>query len=390
MDINDTKHASTNGMKTDNTRQHCAEICECVWNKIITDYQIPREDEDITRKKVALLVLGAWNTCLDYDSYLEIRTELSEHVDEEEDPFIRTALMTAADLKWQKYREDYKRIGKIDVKTIDGVPRAIVYYCGEPPHRNEINDKVHRFIDSPEIQERLKNLSDEELKQETNKLFEEFISKHRDNLFSEDGGEESHDSDGVYDYPIRASSIYWIYTDGFWVYDRVNKKERLNAILVNHPALVPLCKDADECFRRAERKRDKALEKNKDHDPFSTGVFCGSVPEMIIAIANAFYPTTDIPSFGSVELKEYSKIAGLFTSVFLDGDRDKIDEICAHIKEPGLFRFIHRGLYELNLTGEKLRTTMKILFAWGLLIGLARVSQHPDDYQTDIGEDYDD
>lgn len=75
-------------------------------------------------------------------------------------------LLDAAELKWREYRNDKNIIASAEVKTVNGKPLVIAYLKDESPENSSAFKPFSDLMQSPEIQERLKNTPPEKLEEE--------------------------------------------------------------------------------------------------------------------------------------------------------------------------------------------------------------------------------
>ena len=370
-------------MKPDNTRQHFAEICECICNKIIAEYHIPPEKEAETWTNVAIWARIAWNICVLHKSYPAIQSEIRKQIrviSNDAIPYGPTVMMDVAELKWRGYRDDYKEIGKAEVKTISGYPRAIAYFPGETPDFARFERFTDEYLKTPEVQEYLKGVPADQRIMETQRLTSEYLSKHRAELMQNDDGKEYHYDNGIYDFPIKTSALDHLLTEMVWGTPRKAKMNFFKDILSLNPGLSAISKDAEKCFLLTEQKQKRAYETHTTYDVRTGTAYFGTVPELILAIIKAYFPTTKMPHLTSEALRERSPMAIVLISAYAQQNQELVNDICSKSKEPGLFQFIAQHLSTFNLSGETLALNMRILFSWAFMIGDARAEQHPEEY----------
>ena len=75
-------------------------------------------------------------------------------------------LLDAAELKWREYRNDKNIIASAEVKTVNGKPLVIAYLKDESTENSSAFKPFSDLMQSPEIQERLKNTPQEKPEEE--------------------------------------------------------------------------------------------------------------------------------------------------------------------------------------------------------------------------------
>ena len=163
-------------MSAVNTKQHFAEICECIWDKIRQQEKLDKKTASAMRRFVANFTMIAWNACIMQKTYSDVKKFLNKFAKEKfggEYPALQS-LLDAAELKWREYRDDKDIISYVEVKQINGKPQAIAYLKDECPEISAAVSPFHNFMQSPEVQERLRNISPENLEVEIVKIVAEY------------------------------------------------------------------------------------------------------------------------------------------------------------------------------------------------------------------------
>ena len=166
-------------MSKEDTKRHFAEICESIWSKIEHQERLEKATAEKMRQIVANMAMIAWNMCLIHKSADETKKALRRLAEEKYDgsPCALTPLMDTAELKWLDYRDDHELISKVEVKTVDGKPKAVAYLKGECPEVSSKFAEFQAFLNSPEIQERLRHTSPDKLEEEIGKIAAEYNGK---------------------------------------------------------------------------------------------------------------------------------------------------------------------------------------------------------------------
>ena len=306
---------------------HFAEICETIWSKIEHQERLEKATAEKMRQIVANMAMIAWNMCLIHKSADETKKALRRLAEEKYDgsPCALTPLMDTAELKWLDYRDDHELISKVEVKTVDGKPKAVAYLKGECPEVSSKFAEFQAFLNSPEIQERLRHTSPDKLEEEIGKIAAEYNATLLSPISAGDDADDGDDDDeDTYkrEFPLPREELdlaYQIMREA----PQEEKKKMLAHVLSGHSFLAPLCKNA------------------------ATVKF---VPDVILAVTSA-YPAL-VEGFG----------------------------------EPNLFTFLAETVDGFKLPPKEFKNTLSTLITWGLLIEGARRVEHPDEYE-DLQED---
>ena len=145
------------------TKQAFANICERIWKQILSEDELEPEIEASMRRVVAQLVMVAWNTCITSESLSDAKDKVVAFAKKvyPENENAANPLLNAVSIKWHDFFDDKTLIASTAVEIIDGQPKAIAYLKGELPAANEATSAFRSFMESPEVQERLKHVSPE-------------------------------------------------------------------------------------------------------------------------------------------------------------------------------------------------------------------------------------
>ena len=163
-------------MSAENTKQHFAEICECIWDKIQQQEKLDKKTASAMRRFIVNFTMIAWNACIMQKTYSDVKKFLNKFAEEKfggEHP-ARQSLLDAAELKWREYQNDKDIISYAEVKQINGKPQAIAYLKDECPEISAAVSPFHSFMQSPDVQKRLRNISPEKLEDEIGKIVAEY------------------------------------------------------------------------------------------------------------------------------------------------------------------------------------------------------------------------
>ena len=200
-------------MDTNNTKQAFANICERIWKQILSEEALEPEIEASMRRVVAQLVMVAWNTCITSKSLSEAKDKVvtfAKQVYPENDN-AANPLLNAVSIKWHDFFDDKTLIASTAVEIIDGQPKAIAYLKGELPAANEATSAFRRFMESPEVQERLKNVPPEKL----NEAIGELVNEYNASLPPVDE-EEPKAPNELFEFPLKREFLEETFQLGLW------------------------------------------------------------------------------------------------------------------------------------------------------------------------------
>ena len=205
-------------MSAENTKQHFAGICECIWNKIQGEEKLDRKTAAAMRNFVVNFSMVAWNACCMQKSFADVKAFLKKFAEEnfDGDQCVLLPLLDAAELKWRKYRDDKNIIANAEVKTVNGLPQVIAYLKDESPEISSAFKPFYDLMNSPEIQERLKNTPPEKLNEEIGKIVAEYNASLPPPVpFTvDDEDDDDDDEDFKTDYmPISPEDLEWYSAD---------------------------------------------------------------------------------------------------------------------------------------------------------------------------------
>jgi len=358
-------------MSKEETKQHFAEICECIWNKIESQDNLDRKTADSMRKIVANFAMTAWNMSLAHSSIGELKKSLKKFAEAnyEGSPCAMIPLMDAAELKWREYRHDTDFIVKADVEISNGKPHAVAYLKGERPDIDNATGQFQSFMNSPAIQERMKHIPPDKLEEEISKIVAEYNASLPKSDEPEDGTEER-------DFPITRDELDFAYDFTSKQAPQDIKKEILKELLSIQPFLAPLCENAYQNL-----VIPVAFSENQKI-PF-TG---NTIPDIILTLASVYMPDTNLMKFDKKAQRQLMDIAKDVVSDFI-ADREKFEETLESFPEPELYAFLAETLDKFNLSPKDFKRNLTVLMMWGFMIEEARKTQHPDKYPEDIEED---
>ena len=69
-------------MSAEKTKQHFAEICECLWDKAQYQEKLDKEVVSAMRKFIANFTMIAWNACIMQKTYSDVKKFLKKFTEE--------------------------------------------------------------------------------------------------------------------------------------------------------------------------------------------------------------------------------------------------------------------------------------------------------------------
>ena len=343
------------------TKQAFANICERIWKQILSEDELEPEIEASMRRVVAQLVMVAWNTCITSESLSDAKDKVVAFAKKvyPENENAANPLLNAVSIKWHDFFDDKTLIASTAVEIIDGQPKAIAYLKGELPAANEATSAFRRFMESPEVQERLKNVPPEKL----NEAIGELVNEYNASLPPVDE-EEPKAPNELFEFPLKREFLEETFQLGLWEIPLENKLNMMKNIVKEHSFLAPLCKDYEKHFKSTERIREKG------EDPS----YPGSVPELILAIMGAYAHTVEFSEIDEELLAECRDTSKEIVDSFLNQD-EFFYETTTVFEESDLMEFICEHVAALNLPKNELRKILKALLAFGGAISAVREAQ---------------
>ncbi|MBQ8756085.1 MAG: hypothetical protein IJZ19_13710 [Lentisphaeria bacterium] len=325
------------------------------------------------RQFVANFTMVAWNACIAQKTFADVKKFLNKFADEnfDGDPCALLPLLDAAELKWREYRNDKNIIASAEVKTVNGKPQVIAYLKDESPEISSAFKPFHDLMQSPEVQERLKNTPPEKLEEEIGKIVAEYNASLPPPVpftIDDDDDEEDWDSDYM---PISPEDLEYAYEYTLSDVSIKDKTEMLSEFLKYHRFLAPLCKDMKQQFENSERNG-------------------GSVADLILSVLAVVSRDIELPICDNSILDDFREEAKGLTTDFLT-DIDDFQDSLTGYSEMFLLDFIADKVAGFNLETKQLKKTLNTLFAWGLLIEKERLIQSGDfdDFQQEESYDFD-
>lgn len=330
-------------MSKEEIKQHFAEICETIWGKIESQQQVNAENAESMRQIVTNFAMIAWNMCLIHKSFPDTKKVLQEFAAKnyESSPCALIPLLETAELKWHEYPNDKEPIASVEVKIVNGKPKAIAYLEGECPEDKSVTSALEQIIGkiaedynaSLAFSSAATNDTDDEVDDEDRDIFEQDFPITREEL------------DAKYQFMRETPQD--------------DKKKMLAAVLKMHPYLAPLCKDTPAA-------------------PL--------VADVILAVFSTFIKDSHLFGFGDVHFKKGLKLAQELVSDFID-DKEHFPCIVEEFGEPNLFTFLAETVDGFKLPQKVFKKTLSTLLAWGFMVESSRIAEHPDRYDSKFQED---
>lgn len=354
-------------MSKEETKRHFAELCECIWDKIESLGQVDSENAESMRQIVVNFAMIAWNMCLIHKSFPDTKKVLREFAAEnyESSQCALIPLLETAELKWHEYPNDKETITSVEVKIVNGKPKAMAYLKGERPEIDSVSDAFKTFMDSPEIQKRLKNTAPENIEEEIGKVIADYNASLP--VSDDDTDDDDHECEGLFGYPLSYEELEKLYEHTLRGVEKESKLEILKELLEYQPFLAPLCQDADACFEKSEKIYEKERKTGE------TAKYPGSVPELILTLLTAFTDDTDLEPYDEKRFKEYLRDGKKLVKALLE---DEFDNAIRFEPEQNMLHFIVDRIRELGLQEKEFKKQLGILLAWGLILGDTREEQH--------------
>ena len=168
---------------SDQTRQHFTEICECIWNKILSEQKLDKKTAASMRQFVANFSMMAWNMSLISPSLEATRTQLLQFAKQmyNGDHCAVSPMYDAAELKWHEYRDDKGFIARAEVLHLNGIPALIVTLKGEDPEIESVFQQLKDSIPQGEIEKQLSGVPPEMIQSELTRIASEYVERFNAN-----------------------------------------------------------------------------------------------------------------------------------------------------------------------------------------------------------------
>ena len=358
-------------MDTNKTKWDFANLCDRICTKLRNEYGTTPDMEVNMRRIVSQLAMVAWNTCIISKSLEEAKAGAMKMARPMYGDSIYTEMIvsSAASIKWHDYIDDTAIIASISIETDNGQPKTIAHLKGERPGDEAVTAGFQKFMNSPEVQERLRNISPDKIDDEIRKIVAEYNANlppvSQQAALDAEGDEDVPDE--LLEHPISRDTLEQMYQRTLWEIPLRHKKETMKEILKEQPFLAPLCKGHEEDFRSTERKLDKGKIQS----------YPGSVPEMIITIMAVYYPSIDFSDIDKDFVGDFNDAANLLVKTFMES-KDDLHDMVGLYEEPNLIEFICEHVSQFKLPEKMQRKTMRDLLAWGLAIETLRIADDED------------
>jgi hypothetical protein len=168
-------------MDANKTKEAFAGICERLWSGLQNNGKM---DDDLlkqTRLLIAKIVMTAWNACYSSRNKAEAKKlvrKIGGHRVAGEKEML-DLISDAIDIKWTLFRDDDNLIEDVTVSYDDGQPKAIAYLEGETRELDTSPDAFQRYMNSPEVRERLAIVPPDQYNEEMTKIVDEFNARRK-------------------------------------------------------------------------------------------------------------------------------------------------------------------------------------------------------------------
>ena len=168
-------------MDANKTKEAFAGICERLWGGLQNNGKM---DDDLlkqTRLLIAKIVMTAWNACYSSRNKAEAKKlvrKIGGHRVAGEKEML-DLISDAIDIKWTLFRDDDNLIEDVTVSYDDGQPKAIAYLEGETRELDTSPDAFQRYMNSPEVRERLAIVPPDQYNEEMTKIVDEFNARQK-------------------------------------------------------------------------------------------------------------------------------------------------------------------------------------------------------------------
>ena len=168
-------------MDANKTKEAFAGICERLWGGLQINGKM---DDDLLRQTqllIAKIVMTGWNACYSSRNKAEakklVRKIGGHHVAAEKE--MLDLVSEVIDIKWTLFRDDDTLIEDVAVTYDDGKPKAIAYLEGETREHDTSPETFQRYMNSPEIRERLASVPPDQYNEEMAKIVDEFNARRK-------------------------------------------------------------------------------------------------------------------------------------------------------------------------------------------------------------------
>ncbi len=178
-------------MDENKTKEAFADICERVWNIAIENIGFSKEMAPKTREMVSHLVVIAWNAANASESIKDAKESVRIFNSRQlgGQMIIYDYLRKAVEIKWREYRDLKSKIAGSLIENVDGKPKAVAILEEEiqeedtdsqdwkhsvSPDPDSATGTFHRYMESPEVQARLRNAPPEHLNEIMGKIVDEY------------------------------------------------------------------------------------------------------------------------------------------------------------------------------------------------------------------------
>ena len=346
-------------MDANTTKQAFANVYERVLKRVLRKEKLNRKTEMEVRKLVANLVMVAWNRCIASSSLTEAKNEVVAYANQNYggQEKIRMLLLNAVSIKWHDYGDDTTFIPCVAVGEEDGKPTVSAKLEDELP-KNPIDPAAFRkHMESPEIRKRLSHVGIENLDEEIEKIKAEFNAS----LPPDNPQKYNNFRPEFFKVPLSRAALEDMHERTLQHIPTENKNKLMEKVLKEQPFLAHLCREYKEAFTVTELARQLPKDQRGP----------GSIPDLILSIYAAFSSTVDFTCLREESVKSWYKVADKVVSTFMENNSWFYDS-GKTLDEQNLVEFIVENVVKTVASLDERAETMKVLLAWGMVIGEAR------------------
>ena len=330
----------------DNEKNDFAELCECIWDRIISEKSIiDWEDFDYVRKRVTISAMTSWNICVKSNSYAEARRRVATFHSNavQNNIFVLSALYDTAELKWREFRNDKTEFVLVEVKDFNGNPRACAYRYGETPDSSSLR-KLVELTQNHSLLNRLQNVSFLcSSNNKTDHLLETINESHPQELKM------------PREYPVSYKTLERVYDYHLCGVENKQRECTLKKKLWKYPILLLIHDRIDICLRK-----NKLYLETEDK----------TIAGLILTIVDAYEDTTDLSTVDMYVFSFCVQNAVDIVSCYYD-DKKEFDFLVLVFGEPDLIEFICKHVDEIDSSYKK-KQTMVTMVSLGLFVAYSR------------------
>ena len=163
-------------MDTNITKEHFSKLCDSLFTDL---HSISKYEEDLQKEllllvaKMAMLAWNAVNVCQNKAEAKKLVRLKGRDAFKGDKDFLGL-IFEVIEIKWDEYRDDDGIIEAVSVDYVDGKPKVTAYLEGEHREPDTSPDAFQRYMNSPEIRNRLASVPPDKFNEEMAKIVDEF------------------------------------------------------------------------------------------------------------------------------------------------------------------------------------------------------------------------